>query len=101
MQKIVCTFFLIFLSYAVNSQEITVKKRDSVSRDTVKISDISESVHSLKGRIISITDKEPLQSAHVVNLNSVQGTITNVMVSLKFQQLQMIQFLSPILAFNR
>jgi len=43
----------------------------------MRISDISERVHSLKGRIISITDKEPLQSAHVVNLNSVEGTITN------------------------
>ncbi|MEL4454693.1 carboxypeptidase-like regulatory domain-containing protein [Lutimonas vermicola] len=77
MQKIVCTFFLIFLGYAVNSQEITVKQRDTVSRDTPIISDIDENVHSLKGRIISITDKEPLQSAHVVNLNSVEGTITN------------------------
>ena len=62
------------MGYAVNSQEITVKQRDTVSRDTPIISDIDENVHSLKGRIISITDKEPLQSAHVVNLNSVQGT---------------------------
>ncbi len=31
----------------------------------------------LKGRIISVTDKQPLQSAHILNLNTVVGTTTN------------------------
>ena len=31
----------------------------------------------MSGRIISVTDKKPLQSAHIVNLNSVVGTVTN------------------------
>ena len=35
------------------------------------------SIKKLTGRIISVTDKKPLQSAHIVNLNSVVGTVTN------------------------
>ncbi len=77
MQKIVCTFFIILLSHAVNSQEIIGKQRDAITKDTVIITDIDKSVHYLRGKIISITDKKPLQSAHVVNLNSVVGTITS------------------------
>ena len=37
----------------------------------------NDSINSLKGRIISVTDKQPLQSAHILNLNSVVGTTTN------------------------
>ena len=36
-----------------------------------------DSIKTLAGRIISVTDKKPLQSAHIVNLNSVVGTVTN------------------------
>jgi len=49
---------------------------DSVANDTL-IKELHTNLRSLKGRIISIVDKKPLQSAHVVNLNSVEGTITN------------------------
>ena len=76
MQKIVCTFFLICLSLNIHSQEIIEKNLDSIGLDTIN-NNRGQSIHSLKGRIISITDKKPLQSAHVVNLNSVNGTITN------------------------
>ncbi len=31
---------------------------------------------TLKGKIISIIDRKPLQSAHIINLNSVKGTVT-------------------------
>ena len=37
----------------------------------------SDSIKILKGRIINVVDKKPLQSAHVLNLNSVVGIITN------------------------
>ena len=37
----------------------------------------NDSIKKLKGRIISVTDKQPLQSAHILNLNSVVGTTTN------------------------
>ncbi len=36
-----------------------------------------DSIKKLKGKIISVTDKKPLQSAHILNLNSVVGTTTN------------------------
>jgi len=38
-----------------------------------------DSVKTLAGRIISVTDQKPLQSAHIVNLNTVVGTVTNRM----------------------
>lgn len=52
------------------------RAKDSVSVDTT-VTDANQLVKSLRGRIISITDKKPLQSAHIVNLNTVNGTITN------------------------
>ncbi|MDN3644118.1 carboxypeptidase-like regulatory domain-containing protein [Lutimonas halocynthiae] len=76
MQKFVCTFFLFCLGITANSQVITDMPADSVKQDTV-LRELHTNLFSLKGRIISIVDKKPLQSAHVVNLNSVQGTITN------------------------
>ena len=36
-----------------------------------------DSIKKLRGKIISVTDKKPLQSAHILNLNSVVGTTTN------------------------
>ncbi|MGI9531397.1 carboxypeptidase-like regulatory domain-containing protein [Lutimonas sp.] len=76
MQKLLCTFLLICLSFTIQGQVITDMPTDSISNDTLPIAAHS-SLHTLKGRIISIVDKKPLQSAHVVNLNSVEGTITN------------------------
>jgi hypothetical protein len=58
------------------SQEIPEVNKESRVQDTlIKHSD--NIMHYLQGRIISIDDKTPLQSAHVVNLNTVTGTITN------------------------
>ncbi len=76
MQKIVCTFLLISLSFTAYAQVITDTPIDSIKKDTLIIKEPSN-LHALKGRIISIIDRKPLQSAHVVNLNSVKGTITN------------------------
>ena len=68
MQKIVIVLFLLLVSMPLFSQDIDDAKSDSIKR---------QNSYSLKGKIISITDKKPLQSAHIVNLNSVKGTITN------------------------
>ena len=76
MQKFVCTFLFICLGFTATSQVITDTPTDSIKQDTV-IRALHTNLFSLKGRIISIVDKKPLQSAHVVNLNSVEGTITN------------------------
>jgi len=65
MQRIVYTLLtLMFVSISF-SQE---KNVNNTRQDSVKI---------LKGRITNVNDKKPLQSAHVLNLNSVEGTITN------------------------
>jgi len=67
MQKIL--FTLLFLSFNISmfSQELETQSKDTIPQDPV----------SLKGKIIGINDKKPLQSAHIINLNSVKGTITN------------------------
>ncbi len=67
-KKILFIFLFIGFSTQIFSQEINV-----VSTDTIA----PKALISLKGKIISINDKKPLQSAHIVNLNSVVGTITN------------------------
>ena len=66
MQKIVIT--LLFLGLSLN----TLAQITGINVDTVRQS--PEVI--LKGRVISIDDNLPLQSAHIVNLNSIQGTIT-------------------------
>lgn len=76
MQKIVLSFLLICLTAFVNAQEVTEVIKDSVQKDTI-LKNSDQKLHYLRGRIISIEDKKPLQSAHVVNLNTVDGTITN------------------------
>ena len=68
MQKIVIVLFLLIISIPLFSQE-----KDAKSVDTIP----QQETFTLKGKIISITDKKPLPSAHVINLNSVRGTITN------------------------
>lgn len=65
MQK----FILIILTFIfVNSSFSQITETNNINQDSIK---------KLVGRIISITDKKPLQSAHIVNLNSVVGTVTN------------------------
>lgn len=76
MQKYLLLILCLCFPFTVMSQEILEKKRDEQPRDTSIVQQRSE-MRSLRGRIISIVDKEPLQSAHIVNLNSVEGTITN------------------------
>jgi len=65
MQRIVYTLVtLMFINLAFTQErKAELNAQDSISK--------------LKGRIINVTDKKPLQSAHVLNLNSVEGTITN------------------------
>jgi len=58
------------------AQDLPEVSKDSIGQDSISM-ELSKGMHYLQGRIISITDKTPLQSAHVVNLNSVKGTITS------------------------
>ncbi len=67
MQKIVITLFFLGFTFYLFSQE-NDKKADTVKQ-------VREVL--LKGRVISINDNLPLQSAHIVNLNVIKGTITN------------------------
>lgn len=62
MQKYI--FYILF---------IFIFSYSSYSQNNIK----QDSVVNLKGRIISVTDKKPLQSAHILNMNSVVGAITN------------------------
>ncbi|MDY7396342.1 carboxypeptidase-like regulatory domain-containing protein [Aureibaculum sp. 2210JD6-5] len=64
MQKIIPTFLSLFLCIST----LVAQNEDFNPQDSIKI---------LKGRIIDVNDKTPLQSAHIVNLNSAEGTITN------------------------
>jgi len=61
-KKLLLLLFVAFVGLDSYSQEET--KKDSVAV-------------TLKGKIISVTDKKPLESAHILNLNSVLGTTTN------------------------
>ena len=66
MQKIVITIFFLGFTFYLFSQE-NDKKVDTVEQEKIVL---------LKGRVISINDNLPLQSAHIVNLNAIVGTIT-------------------------
>lgn len=76
MRKVFClfAFFLFFL--AGYSQEFPEMKTDTIDSDSLAADDDMQ-VRYLKGRIVSIDDGKPLLSAHVVNMNSVDGTITD------------------------
>ena len=65
MQKLV---FILIAFIFVNASFSQIKEAEINTQDSIK---------KLAGRIISVTDKKPLQSAHIVNLNSVVGTVTN------------------------
>ena len=68
MRKILLFLFFLSPTFYLFSQEITDQKSDTIPQ--------TEAI-TLKGKIISINDRKPLQSAHIINLNSVNGTITN------------------------
>ncbi|RUA11915.1 MAG: carboxypeptidase-like regulatory domain-containing protein [Flavobacteriia bacterium] len=72
MQKLL--LFFLFFSFAYTSYAQEDKTNDNL-KDIDSVSE--EIVTKLKGRVISVTTKKPLQSAHIINLNSVRGTITN------------------------
>jgi len=76
MRKVFClfAFFLFFLSG--HSQELPEMVTDTIASDSLTAGDDMQ-MRYLKGRIVSIDDGKPLLSAHVVNLNSVDGTITD------------------------
>lgn len=65
-KKIIYTLFL-FISTIVFSQQ--PDKKDSIIDNSLVI--------SLKGQIVNQFDKKPLKGAHLFNLNSVFGTVTN------------------------
>ena len=77
MQNIVLFVFFFLSIFSGVSQEIPERRTDSTAVSDTIPSDLEHQKHSLSGRIISIEEKEPLQSAHVVNMNSVEGTITD------------------------
>ncbi len=61
-KKIFSFLFLLFIGIYAYAQE-------DIKKDSIAV--------NLKGKIISVTDKKPLESAHILNLNSVEGTTTN------------------------
>jgi hypothetical protein len=72
MQK----FLLFFLFFGITF--ISYSQEDETKAGEEDIDSVSQKiVTKLKGRVISVTTKKPLQSAHILNLNSVRGTITN------------------------
>jgi len=59
----------VFLLLLIASMGFSSYGQNTIEKDSKPV--------SLKGRIISVTDSKPLQSAHILNLNSVVGTTTN------------------------
>ena len=68
MRKILLFLLFFSSSFYLFSQETEEQKTDTI---------LPLEAVTLKGKIISISDSKPLQSAHIINLNSVKGTITN------------------------
>ena len=68
MRKILLFLFFLSLTLPIFSQEIEDQIIDTIPQNKAV---------TLKGKIISIEDNKALQSAHIINLNSVHGTITN------------------------
>ena len=68
MRKVFLFLFFINLTLPALSQKIDDQIKDTITP--------MEAV-TLKGKIISIEDNKPLQSAHIINLNSVHGTVTD------------------------
>lgn len=76
MQKVLILFAFLLFSMAGISQETPLMSTDTIASDSLA-ADQDSQVRYLRGRIVSINDGKPLLSAHVVNLNSVDGTITD------------------------
>jgi hypothetical protein len=72
MHKLLFLFIFLGIAFSSYAQE-DEKKEDQKNIDSLS----QEIVSKLKGRVISVTTKKPLQSAHILNLNSVRGTITS------------------------
>ncbi len=68
MQKIILIFLLFGFSINLFAQVDNTNNTDSIG---------GNEMITLKGTVISNNDKKPLQSAHIVNLNTIEGTITN------------------------
>lgn len=66
MQRIALIIFFL-VSFSSLAQERNTSS-DTIGKNYIKY---------LTGRVISNTDKKPLQSAHILNLNTVEGTITS------------------------
>lgn len=66
MQRIALIIFFL-VSFSSLAQERNISS-DTIGKSYIKY---------LTGRVISNTDKKPLQSAHILNLNTVEGTITS------------------------
>ncbi len=66
MQRIALIIFFL-VSFSSLAQERNTSS-DTIGKSSIKY---------LTGRVISNTDKKPLQSAHILNLNTVEGTITS------------------------
>ena len=66
MQRIALIIFFL-VSFSSLAQERNTSS-DTIGKSYIKY---------LTGRVISNTDKKPLQSAHILNLNTVEGTITS------------------------
>ena len=76
MQKSLLLLILAFWSSFIVAQDSPLVQQDTISTDSLDL-EVQDVDRKLRGRIVSITEKKPLQSAHVVNLNSVEGTITD------------------------
>ena len=76
MRKVLCLFASMLFFLAGYSQEFPEMKTDTIGSDSLAAAEDMQ-VRYLKGRIVSINDGKPLLSAHVVNMNSVDGTITD------------------------
>jgi hypothetical protein len=76
MRKVFCLFAFFLFVLAGYSQEFPEMRTDTIDSDSLAAEDDMQ-VRYLKGRIVSIDDGKPLLSAHVVNMNSVDGTITD------------------------
>ena len=76
MRKVLCLFALLLFFLTAHSQEFPEVNTDTIASDSLT-AEVDQQVRYLRGRIVSINDGKPLLSAHVVNMNSVDGTITD------------------------
>ena len=77
MRKVFLLLVFTLSFFPVISQEILERRSDSIAVSDSLPGSLEQREYYLSGRIISIEDKKPLQSAHVVNMNSVEGTVTD------------------------